>query len=372
MSQIVQAEPAQQPNQSVSSRAQSLPEPIEPVSHAGRRVTEDQYWRDYYLQSDIQYEWNNGLLEEKPVSDYQTFLIYHWLTRLLDHFLKTRPIAKLVGLDMGFRLPLPTGTVIRKPDLAVVHNDNPSVLLPLDCSYHGVYDLCIEALSDKARSGILRDTVQKKAEYQAGGVPEYYILHQAIEHQFFYTRNARGLYVPIQAVDGVIRSQVLPGFQFRIADLCGLPEDEALRDDPVYADFVLPAWREDRLRAEAEAASRREPMSALLPRPRQRNNARRGKARRERGKARRERGKARRDRGKARRDRSKARRGANPGADRRGAPRTRSATDDRRSSGAPGRQIRSALNVSACCDSVQVLWPVEPDCLQSLFHWRWV
>ncbi|QQO53792.1 MAG: Uma2 family endonuclease [Thiohalocapsa sp. PB-PSB1] len=258
MSQIVQAEPAQQPNQSVSSRAQSLPEPIEPVSHAGRRVTEDQYWRDYYLQSDIQYEWNNGLLEEKPVSDYQTFLIYHWLTRLLDHFLKTRPIAKLVGLDMGFRLALPTGTVIRKPDLAVVHNDNPSVLLPLDCSYHGVYDLCIEALSDKARSGILRDTVQKKAEYQAGGVPEYYILHQAIEHQFFYTRNARGLYVPIQAVDGVIRSQVLPGFQFRIADLCSLPEDEALRDDPVYADFVLPAWREDRLRAEAEAASRRE------------------------------------------------------------------------------------------------------------------
>jgi hypothetical protein len=46
---------------------------------------------------------------------------------------------------------------------------------------------------------------------------------------------------------------VLPGFQFRLSDLVEQPEDEALRDDPVYADFVLPKWREDRERAEAEA-----------------------------------------------------------------------------------------------------------------------
>jgi len=38
-----------------------------------------------------------------------------------------------------------------------------------------------------------------------------------------------------------------------MTDLSGLPTDEALRDDPVYADFVLPGWHDDRLRAETEA-----------------------------------------------------------------------------------------------------------------------
>lgn len=54
-------------------------------------------------------------------------------------------------------------------------------------------------------------------------------------------------------VDGIIASTVLPGFQFRVADLLRRPEDEALLDDPVYANFVLPGWQRDRARAEAEA-----------------------------------------------------------------------------------------------------------------------
>ena len=78
--------------------------------------------------------------------------------------------------------------MIRKPDLSVVLQDNPHPLLPSDCSYHGVFDLCIEALSDRERSGIERDTVTKKAEYARGGVPEYYTLHRDEALQGFFTR----------------------------------------------------------------------------------------------------------------------------------------------------------------------------------------
>jgi hypothetical protein len=39
-------------------------------------------------------------------------------------FLDSRPIAKMVALEMGLRLPLPTGTVIRKPDFGVGDNAN--------------------------------------------------------------------------------------------------------------------------------------------------------------------------------------------------------------------------------------------------------
>ncbi|MBV5273321.1 MAG: Uma2 family endonuclease, partial [Lamprocystis purpurea] len=194
-----------------------------PRSADGLLVSEAIYWTTYYLESDHHYEWNNGRLEEKPVSDYETFLVYAWFGELVRHFLRTHPCAQLVGLEMGFRLPLPGGTVIRKPDFGVVRNDNPQPLLPLDCSYRGVFDLCIEALSDQERSGIERDTVIKKAEYAAGGVPEYYILHKHPDHQAFYTRTAAGLYTPIAPQAGVICSRVLPGLQFRPTDLARRP-----------------------------------------------------------------------------------------------------------------------------------------------------
>ena len=244
MSQTALAEPR---------RTRPEPAAAAPPSHAGRYVSEDEYWLNYYLESDVHYEWNNGRLEEKPVSNYETFLVYKWFMLLLEHFLTARPIAKMVALEMGFRLPLPTGTVIRKPDFGVVCNDNPHPLLPLDSSYHGVFDLCVEALSDQERRDILRDTVVKKAEYAVGGVPEYYILHRAPEQQAFFARTAAGVYVPIAPEDGVIRPRVLPGLQFRLADLCRRPEHGTLRDDPVYAAFVLPGWRAAEERAAAES-----------------------------------------------------------------------------------------------------------------------
>jgi len=232
-------------------RPPAVPLARTPVSHDGREVTEEEYWRDYYFESDVHYEWNNGRLEEKPVSDYGTFLVYAWFTELLQHFLRARPGARMVALEMGFRLALPTGTVIRKPDLGVVRDDNPVPLQPLDASYRGVFDLCIEALSDKDRRGIARDAVTKRAEYAAGGVAEYYILHREPGHQGFYARTAAGVYVPILPAARVIRSRVLPGFQFRLDDLLTQPSPEAMRHDPVYAPFVLPGWREAEERAAA-------------------------------------------------------------------------------------------------------------------------
>jgi hypothetical protein len=226
---------------------------VQPVSQAGRLVTEEEYWRDYYFESDIHYEWNNGRLEEKPVSDYGTYLVYAWFTLLLQHFLSARPIARMVALEMGFRLPLPTGTVIRKPDFGVVRNDNPQPLLYFDATYHGVFDLCVEALSERKPEYIVRDTVTKQAEYAAGGVKEYIILHRESERQAFYTLTTEGVYVPIAPEDGVIRSRVLPGLQFRLDDLIAQPSLDAMRRDPVYAAFVLPGWREAEERAEAEA-----------------------------------------------------------------------------------------------------------------------
>ena len=222
-----------------------------PTHSPPKRVSEAEYWETYYDYPEKTYEWNNGYLEEKAVSDYLTISIADWFSELLGHFLKTYPIAKKTWLEMGFSLSLAHKSEIRRPDLGIVLDSNPVPLLPEDRSYGGTYDLCIEVLSDSSKADIARDTVSKKAEYAAGGVKEYYILDGHDRHTAFYHLNAKGVYVPIKPFQGdIIKSTVLPGFQFRTQDLYQRPSPEEMIDDSVYQGFVLPGYSEAKQQAE--------------------------------------------------------------------------------------------------------------------------
>ncbi|NEX15114.1 MAG: hypothetical protein C1943_00385 [Halochromatium sp.] len=233
-----------------------LQPPIDPPP--GTAVSEADYWAHYY-EHDNGYEWNNGILEVKPVSDILTLQIYRWLLRLLEFYLDTHHNARLTCLEFGFRLSLPNKTAIRKPDLGLVLDSNAQPLQDLDRSYRGTFDLCVEALSDSTPAEIRRDTEQKRDEYQAAGVPEYYIIHHDPRWQLFYRRNAAGLYEPIPREDGILRSAVVPGFRFRLEDLNCQPSLETMIEDPVYAPFVLPSWQRDRqARAQAEQLVKQE------------------------------------------------------------------------------------------------------------------
>ncbi len=211
-----------------------------------KRVTEAEYWEKYYQLPGVIYEWHNGYLEEKAVSDVLTITMYKWFLELLEHYLRTHMIAQSVLLEMGFRLVLPNSIEIRRPDLGVVKNDNPIPLLPHDKSYHGTFDLCVEALSDSTTQIMERDTIIKKQEYAQGGVQEYYILDSHPERMNFYRLSkARGIYLPIKPTkEGIIKSKVLPRFQFRITDLLSRPSPDDMINDPVYQNFVLPGYRE--------------------------------------------------------------------------------------------------------------------------------
>ncbi|HOW75494.1 MAG TPA: Uma2 family endonuclease [Candidatus Competibacteraceae bacterium] len=216
----------------------SLPNPPEPYD--GMAVSEADYWEFYYLGHDVTYEWNDGVLEEKGVSDYLTFRVYDWFIQLLTEFLHTYPMADRVGLEMGFRLALPNKVVIRRPDYGVVRHDNPAPLTGLAQSYRGIFDLCIEGVSTSSKAMQERDTVVKKVEYAAGGVREYYLLHRSPRLRQFYQLSARGVYEPMPvAPGGIIQSTVLPGFQWRLDDLDRQPALDTLIDDPVYQQYVL-------------------------------------------------------------------------------------------------------------------------------------
>ncbi len=225
-------------------------------SEDGERVSEALYWSEYYENSDFHYEWNDGVLEEKPVSDYLSFLVYNWFLSLLNHFLDLRPIGKIVGLEFGFRLALPHKTTIRKPDLGILSLRNPVDLDIYDRSFSGIFDLCVEILSDSKRSELERDTRVKFAEYEQAGVREYFILDRKGTQTAFYRRSSDGDYRPVPPAEGpernLIRSDVLPGFQFRIDDLYRRPSQKEMAEDPVYRGFVLPFYQEERKRAEQE------------------------------------------------------------------------------------------------------------------------
>lgn len=229
------------------------------ISEDGKVVSEEEYWATYYNHPDFDYEWNNGVLEVKPMSNLLQYTLYDWFVALVRAFLEVYPVGYKMALEHGFRLEAAKHTSVRKPDLFVVRYDNPVALGPDDGSYHGICDLCIESLSTGNRREIERDTQTKKREYAAVGVTEYFIFDARGEYTAFHRLVALGKYDEILPdAAGVIRSEVLPGFQFRIADLYRQPSLVELAKDEVYQHYVLLDYQQERARAERLAAKLRE------------------------------------------------------------------------------------------------------------------
>jgi len=223
----------------------------EEVSEDGLFVSEEEYWENYYNHPDFNYEWNNGYLEEKPVTDFKGSEVCQWFLVLLRQFLHEFPIAKMIGLEFGFRLAFPRKTGIRKPDLAVVLNTNPIILGDTEFSYKGTFDICIESLSYSKPKEIKRDTVEKKKEYEGIGVREYYILDARNIETAFYRLNQKGKYQKIKpSRKEIIQSEVLPGFQFRVSDLYRQPSLEEMAEDEIYQGYILPFYKDIKHRAE--------------------------------------------------------------------------------------------------------------------------
>ncbi|MEM7532020.1 MAG: Uma2 family endonuclease [Chloroflexota bacterium] len=223
----------------------------------GVAVSLEYYWKHIYGKTEKPYEWNNGIIEEKPtVADLRKFLMYMWFIDILRDFLYVNPIAVVIGNDMGFQFTTQRGIRVRMPDFGVILNTNPVPLGDWERSYRGIFDICIESVSDSKRSHVTRDTETKRIEYAQGGVPEYFILDESppsrTNETAFYHLGPNGIYQPIQPINGVIRSSILQGFQLRREHLFSRPHPAELIDDPVYQAFISPHVRSERNRVLSE------------------------------------------------------------------------------------------------------------------------
>ena len=214
-------------------------------SKDGMAVSEEEYWKTYYDDLDFIYEWNNGFLEVRPMSDIKGSLAYQWFCDILRAWFRTNPVGRMINLDIGFRLGLSHKVSVRILDLSVVLDSNPVKIDEDDCRYPGTFDLCIESLSHSNLRHVKRDTVDKKNEYEGVGVREYYILDAQKIETAFYTLNKFGKYYKIKPVEGnIIKSSILPGFQFRISDLYRQPLLDGLVEDEIYNKYVFPSHKQ--------------------------------------------------------------------------------------------------------------------------------
>ncbi|KPA10120.1 protein containing DUF820, partial [Candidatus Magnetomorum sp. HK-1] len=219
----------------------------------GLRVSEEEYWQKYYELPDVALEWNNGILEEKPVADRESYELYSWFYRLIMYYFEAFKEGILIGLEIGFRLNFDNETKIRKPDLAFIHKNNPAQMGPFETSYKGCFDICFEFLSDSNQSAIERDTVVKKHEYEKFGVKEYYILDRLGDETAFYYLNSKGIYKKLKPnKDGVIKSRILKNFQFREEDLYDRPDFKSLTNNRIYRKYVMVDYQKERKKAETE------------------------------------------------------------------------------------------------------------------------
>ena len=236
----------------------------------GRRVTLEEYWEKWYENPypdlDVSYEWNNGILEAKPLPNAPQIGLYNWFLALLLCNVQTYSHASLINLETGIMLKIndesdPKGERIqvRKPDIGFILNTNPVSWGALDQRHcDGVCDMVVEAVSASTTAEVLRDTVEKRRDYALGGVKEYYILDPGGERMRFYTLTPEGVYDDIPPdPNGVIRSSVLSGLQFRLDDLQLRPHLADLARDDVYSQYVIPDLQVAVTRAETESAARK-------------------------------------------------------------------------------------------------------------------
>ncbi len=223
-------------------------------SEGGKQVSAQEYLRRYAELPDFNYEWNNGILEEKPVSTIAQFRLYRWFLQILCYYLEVNHLAEAAMFEFLAEMEVGDKIVKRKPDLLIVRNDNPIPLHDDDDSYAGVCDLCVELLSTSNQANIERDITKKKAEYEAAGVHEYLILDRDGDHMEFNRLAANSKYEIVKPdAAGIVAFESLPGFQFRWADLFVRPPLRVLVEDAVYNHYILPEYEMLKRRVEQEA-----------------------------------------------------------------------------------------------------------------------
>ena len=170
------------------------------------RMSYEEYlaWAD----EDVHAEWVNGevIVQMPPKQPHQITVAF--LLHLLRQFIELFHLGRL--LPAPFEMRAVAGGSAREPDLLFVAQNHLDRLN--ETRLDGPADLVIEVVSDDSVS---RDRADKFYEYQAAGIPEYWIIDSrpGRTRVDVYVLDPQGRYQPVPAdADGRYHATVLPGF----------------------------------------------------------------------------------------------------------------------------------------------------------------
>ena len=162
-------------------------------------------------------EWVDGEIVPMSPNSVEHQLLSGILYRLLVYFVETRQLGQVLYAPILMRLPTrPSG---REPDLLFVATAHLDRLR--ETYVDGPADLVVEIVSPESDA---RDRGDKFLEYEAGGIPEYWLIDPLRQQAAFYQLRADGRYhLGLTDPEGVYRSAVLPGFRLRVGWLWQRP-----------------------------------------------------------------------------------------------------------------------------------------------------
>lgn len=131
-----------------------------------------------------------------------------WVLWVMTGFVDEKDLGRVYFERVAFRLGKHQGP---EPDIAFVRTDR--LHLAQYGYFDGPPDLAMEFVSPES---VERDYEKKRAQYQAAGVPEYWILDEILQKVTLLCLVAGATeYAEVAAEDGAYRSAVLPGFYLR-------------------------------------------------------------------------------------------------------------------------------------------------------------
>lgn len=200
---------------------QRLSELLIPVRSTLRRpkLTYEQFLAG--VDEDLLAEWVNGEVVMSSPASYVHQNLSGFLTSVLRTYIETRHLGVIFSAPFQMRLA-ESG---REPDLLFLAQAH---LERLHATYlDGPADLVVEIISPESGA---RDRGDKFYEYEAGGVPEYWLLDQLRTWAECYRLGADGRYRTAFAGNaGRYHAAALPGFWLRIEWLWQRPLPDVTR-----------------------------------------------------------------------------------------------------------------------------------------------
>jgi len=173
-----------------------------------KRLTYEEFLQ--WCDEDTWAEWVDGEVVVLTSASTHHQMLKKFLVSVLDAYAQQRDLG--IVLDAPFQMKTGPELPGREPDVLFIAKENLKRLK--ETHLEGPADLVVEIVSPESR---LRDRGEKFAEYEMGGVKEYWIIDPDEKRADFYVLGSDDRYERRKPDEGgIYRSQVLPGFWLKV------------------------------------------------------------------------------------------------------------------------------------------------------------